>query len=140
MNKLLSSSVISLLLLFPIQGLAEAGSDQSAEPVGELNILQVITPMLLVVILIFALAWMVKKMQRGIPSLGKDIEILASTPLSSQSRLCLVRVAGKDMLIGVTSSNITHLQTFDTPVVQTPAKTPSKEFSEQFKSLLSRKE
>ena len=138
-NKQLPLFIFGWLLFFPVQLLAEKPHDQSPKTLDDLDILQVITPMFLVVVLIFALAWAVKKMQRGIPALGKDIEILSSTPLSSQSRLCLIRVAGKDMLIGVTSAHISHLHTFDEPVPQKQAKPPAREFAEQFKNLVSRK-
>lgn len=97
-------------------------------------------PLLMVIVLIFALAWLVKKMNSGIPSMGKDIEILSTTPLSSQSRLCLIRVGGKDMLIGVTATNISHIATFDEPVAKNHPKENPVEFAEQFKKLLKRNE
>ena len=139
MKKLISAAPLSLILLLPIQLLANEEIEKTPRPVDELDLVQVIAPLFMVIILIFVLAWMVKKMNRGIPAMGKDIEILASTPLSSQSRLCLIRVAGKDMLIGVTAGHISHLQTFDQPVVKKDTAPPPTDFSEQFKKLLRRR-
>ena len=138
MNKLLKHIALNALLLFPVQLLAETEPDTAPTPVGELDIFQVITPLLLVITLIFILAWMVKKINPGVPAMGKDINIISSTPLSGQSRLCLVRVGGKDILIGVTGSSVSHIKTFDEPIVKTPPKENPSDFSGQFKKLLTR--
>ena len=141
MKKILHYLIFVYCFFTSMPLLAEAESVEKAtpNPLDELDIFQVIAPLLMVVVLIFALAWLVKKMNTGIPAMGKDIEILSTTPLSGQSRLCLVRVAGKDMLIGVTPTNISLLQTFDEPVVQTRPKENPGEFAEQFRKLLTRK-
>lgn len=127
------------ILLNPIQLLANAETETAPKSLEELDLIQVIAPLFMVIVLIFILAWMVKKMNRSLPAMGKDIEVLASTPLSSQSRLCLIRVAGKDMLIGVTPGQISHLQTFDQPVIKQEQSPPPASFSEQFSKLLTRK-
>lgn len=141
MKKILSCWIFICCFFISKPLLAEAEPIDKAtpNPLDELDIFQVIAPLLMVIVLIFALAWLVKKMNTGIPAMGKDIEILSTTPLSGQSRLCLVRVAGKDMLIGVTATNISLLQAFDEPVVQTRPKENPSEFAEQFKKLLTRK-
>lgn len=123
----------------PLQAEAESTDKTTPVPLEELDIFQVIMPLLMVIALIFILAWLVKKMNRGIPTMGKDIEILSTTPLSNQSRLCLIRVGGKDMLIGVTTTNISHLETFDEPVAEVRPKENPVEFAERFRKLLDRK-
>ena len=141
MNKILHYwlFVYCFLIAGPLWAETEDSDKATPAPLEELDILQVIAPLFMVVVLIFALAWLVKKMNRGIPAMGKDIEILSSTPLSNQSRLCLVRVGGKDMLIGVTATHIRHIETFDEPVAQTRPKENPVEFAEQFRKLLNRK-
>ena len=141
MNKILHYGllVIFFFIAMPLQAEIDIPREPTPNPLDELDIIQVIAPLLMVVVLIFALAWLVKKVNRGIPAMGKDIEVLSSTPLSSQSRLCLIRVGGKDMLIGVTATNISHLQTFDEPVAEIRPKENPVEFAEQFKKLLNRK-
>ena len=127
--------------IIPVPLLAETEPAKKAtpNPLDELDIIQVIAPLFMVIVLIFILAWLVKKMNRGIPAMGKDIEIVSTTPLSGQSRLCLVRVGGRDMLIGVTATNISHLQTFDEPVAKPRPEESPMEFAEQFRKLLTRK-
>ena len=141
MKKILHHMIFVYCFFISMPVLAETETTEQAtpNPLDELDIFQVIAPLLMVIVLIFALAWLVKKMNTSIPAMGKDIEILSTTSLSGQSRLCLVRVAEKDMLIGITASNITLLQTFDEPVVQSRPKENPVEFAEQFKKLLTRK-
>ena len=127
-----------IFIPLPLQAETEPVSP-SPNQLDELDIFQVVTPLLMVIVLIFILAWLVKKINRGIPITGKDIEIISTTPLSSQSRLCLIRVADKDMLIGVTATNITLLQSFDEPVLQSHPRENSVEFAEHFRKLLNRK-
>lgn len=142
MNKILRCwlFIASFLLPIPLWAEAQPTEQPIPEPLQKIDIFQVVMPLLMVIVLIFALAWLVKKMNSGIPSMGKDIEILSTTPLSSQSRLCLIRVGGKDMLIGVTATNISHIATFDEPVAKNHPKENPVEFAEQFKKLLKRNE
>lgn len=92
--------------------------------------------MLMVISLIFILAWLVKRFNPKIPAMGKDIELLSSTSLSNQSRLSLVRVGGKDILIGITPQTITLIKAFDEPVVDTTNVKEQVDLAEQFKKLL----
>ncbi len=130
---------LSILLLMPFQRLAAAEPENIPSSVNDLDVLQVVTPMILIVVLIFILAWLVKKMNRGVSVMGKDIKVIATTPLTSQARLCLVRVAGKDMLIGVTNQQISHLQSFDKPVLDETTATQPTDFAQHFKNLLNKK-
>ena len=113
-----------------------AETDEIVKPVSELDLFQVLMPMLMVVGLIFLLAWLVKRFNPKLTSMGKEIELLSSTPLSNQSRLSLVRVAGKDFLIGITPQAITLIKAFDEPVVDTTKREGQADLSEQFKKLL----
>lgn len=129
-----------LLLVASTASLAEEVAEQTPKsPLDNLDVFQMITPLLMVIVLIFALAWLVKKLNPGLPKASKDIQILSSTPLSGQSRLCLIRTGGKDILIGVTNTSVSHIQTFDEPVVTPSSSSDPSEFSQHFKNLLNRK-
>ena len=122
------------LLFLPATLMAE--TEEPANPVSELDLFQVVMPMLMVVSLIFVLAWLVKRFNPKLPAMGKDIELLSSAPLSNQSRLTLVRVSGKDILLGITPSQITLLKDFDAPVVDRSHVKGQADLAEQFKKLL----
>ena len=124
----------AFLLFLPATLMAE--TEEPANPVSELDLFQVVMPMLMVVSLIFVLAWLVKRFNPKLPAMGKDIELLSSAPLSNQSRLTLVRVSGKDILLGITPSQITLLKDFDAPVVDRSHVKGQADLAEQFKKLL----
>ncbi|WBA81120.1 flagellar biosynthetic protein FliO [Endozoicomonas sp. GU-1] len=116
-----------------------AETAEPANPVSELDLFQVVMPMLMVVSLIFALAWLVKRLNPKLPAMGKIFELLSSAPLTNQSRLTLVRVSGKDLLIGITPNQITLLKDFDAPVVERSQTKGQTDLAEQFKKLLGSK-
>ncbi len=124
----------AFLLFLPTSLMAEPA--EPANPINELDLFQVVMPMLMVVSLIFVLAWLVKRFNPKLPAMGKDIELLSSAPVSNQSRLTLVRVSGKDILIGITPSQITLLKDFDAPVVDRSHVKEQADLAEQFKKLL----
>lgn len=129
-------------LLFPTSLLAQTVAETVIEPGSpppELNFAQVMLPMVMVVALIFILAWLVKRFNPRLQTTGgKDIEILANKPVTNQARLSLVRVGGKDLLIGITPGNITLIKDFDAQVVDMTETESQTDLSEQFKKLLRR--
>ena len=133
---------LAALLLLPTSLLAQTVAETVTEPQTpppELNLTQVIMPMVMVIALIFILAWIVKYFNPRLQTTGgKDIEILVNKPVTNQARLSLVRVGGKDLLIGITPSNITLIKDYDAPVVDMTETESQADLSEQFKKLLRR--
>ena len=127
-------SLASLCMFLPTTLLAKTSED-SVSSVSELSVLQVVLPLLMVITLIFVLACLVKRFNPSLPKMGKDIEILSSTPLANQSQLSLVRVGGKDLLIGITPQSVTLLKDYNEPIVDKSAPVQA-DLSEQFKQLL----
>ncbi|MRI33116.1 flagellar biosynthetic protein FliO [Endozoicomonas sp. OPT23] len=105
----------------------------------EISIAQVLLPLAMVIGLIFALAWLVKRFHPGTPGMGKGVQVLANTPLSSQARVCLVRVGGKDVLLGVTNQQVSRLLVLEeTEEVEEAGQQPKNDFADHFKRLLNR--
>lgn len=133
---------LTALLLLPTSLLAQTVAETVTEPETpppELDFAQVMMPMVMVVALIFILAWVVKYFNPRLQTTGgKEIEILANKPVTNQTRLSLVRVGGKDLLIGITPGNITLIKDYDAPVVDKTEAESQTDLSEQFKKLLRR--
>ena len=111
-------------------------AEEERPGIEDLSLMQVVMPLLLVIVLIFVLAWLVKKMNPASPTPGQGITVLASTPLSSHARVCLIRVGDKDILVGVTSHQVTPVHTFEESPVP-PAQTENpQDFAHHFKHLL----
>ena len=72
----------------------------------------------LVLVLIFFLAWVVKRFAPGAGRMGsRYMTVLASIPLGGKERLMLVDVAGTQMVLGVSSAGVECLHVFPEPVV-----------------------
>lgn len=72
----------------------------------------------IVLVLIFALAWLVKRFAPGAGRVGaKHMQVLSTLPLGSKERLMLVDVAGTQMVLGVSGEGVACLHVFAEPVV-----------------------
>jgi len=103
------------------------------------DILSVLLALLLVLLLIFGCAWLIKRMG-AYPRAGTGaIKVIAVLPLGSRERVTLVEVGGKQLLLGVTATQITKLHTFDEAVINPAQKENNSEFAQKLHQLMSRK-
>ncbi|WP_422136460.1 flagellar biosynthetic protein FliO [Endozoicomonas sp. ALD040] len=125
---------LNLLLLsgFSAIAFAEVTTDKPAD----LSLTQVIAPLFFVIVLIFALAWIVKKLNIGTPAVGQGIKVVSSVPVSSQARVCLIRIGEKDILLGVTNQQVNLIHRFDESPLPPDNRQNQQDFAVQFKNLL----
>ncbi|SFX08708.1 flagellar protein FliO/FliZ [Pseudomonas sp. NFR02] len=129
-----------LLLALPLSALAaEPVAQVAATPaVGSVSgqLTQLVLGLLLVIGLIFVLAWLMRRVQRIGPGNGQVIELVGSRALGPRDRLVLVQVGEEQILLGITPGRITPLHVLKTPVdaVKTEAATP--EFAQRLMELL----
>lgn len=97
---------------------------------------QLLLGLALVIVLIFALAWVARRVQNITPKGGKVIQIVASQALGPKDRLLLVQVGEEQVLLGLTAGRITPLHVLKEPVhlESTTAATP--EFAQRLMELL----
>ena len=133
-------SMAGLLLALPLSALAaEPVAQVAATPaVGSVSgqLTQLVLGLLLVIGLIFLLAWLMRRVQRIGPGNGQVIELVGSRALGPRDRLVLVQVGEEQILLGITPGRITPLHVLKTPVdaVKTEAATP--EFAQRLMELL----
>ncbi|MBR7215037.1 flagellar biosynthetic protein FliO [Pseudomonas sp. B2021] len=133
-------SMAGLLLALPLSALAaEPVAQVAAAPaVGSVSgqLTQLVLGLLLVIGLIFLLAWLMRRVQRIGPGNGQVIELVGSRALGPRDRLVLVQVGEEQILLGITPGRITPLHVLKTPVdaVKTEAATP--EFAQRLMELL----
>jgi len=79
--------------------------------------LKVSLGLLVVLTLMFVLAWLAKRM-RLVPggSHGHALKVLAVLPLSNRERLALVQVGEQQLLLGVTANQINCLHQLEVPL------------------------
>ena len=129
-----------LLLALPLSALAAEPVAQAvtAPAVGSVGgqLTQLVLGLLLVIGLIFLLAWLMRRVQRIGPGNGQVIELVGSRALGPRDRLVLVQVGEEQILLGITPGRITPLHVLKTPVdaVKTEAATP--EFAQRLMELL----
>jgi|GEM_PF-4797398 len=78
------------------------------------GMLNVATGLLLVLGLIFAAAWLLRKTGRFAPLAADQIKIVSSRSVGSREKLVIVEVDDRHVLLGVTSASINKL--YDFPV------------------------
>ncbi len=78
------------------------------------GMLNVATGLLLVLGLIFAAAWLLRKTGRFAPLATDQIKILASRSVGSREKLVIVEVDNRGVLLGITNGSINKL--YDFPV------------------------
>lgn len=113
-----------LLLLSSIMQPLFAAAEPGVANTGALA-MQVFLGLLVVLALMFALAWLAKRLRLAPGAIGSPgtIQTLAVLPLGSRERLLLVQVGDEQLLLGVTSQKITCLHEMKTPIAPSAANT-----------------
>ncbi len=103
------------------------------------HLLNVVLALSLIVVLIVAVGWFVRRFGQGAMGANSHMQILAALPLGTRERLLLVDVAGQQLLLGVTATQINSLHVFSEPVVVPGTGAPVSEFGRKLRSLLQQK-
>ncbi|WP_447788918.1 MULTISPECIES: flagellar biosynthetic protein FliO [Pseudomonas] len=115
---------------------AAAAPAVSSGVAGQLT--QLVFGLLLVLGLIFFLAWLLRRVQQAGPAgKGQVIELIGSRALGPRDRLMLVQVGNEQILLGLSPGTITALHVLKEPV-QVPSGTDkaTPEFAQRLLELL----
>ncbi len=99
-------------------------------------VLQMFLGLFAVLLLIFALAWLVRKMGPGGFMASPHIKILASTALGPRERLVMVEAGKQQLLLGVSQGGINTLHVFEQPVIDSTEAVSSSDFAKKIASLM----
>ena len=98
---------------------------------------QLVLGLLLVLGLIFFLAWLLRRVQQAGPAgKGQVIELIGSRALGPRDRLVLVQVGNEQVLLGLTPGTITALHVLKEPVQVPSAEQATPEFAQRLMELL----
>ncbi|QGW78665.1 flagellar biosynthetic protein FliO [Pseudomonas alkylphenolica] len=124
---------VALATVQPAAAVVTPGSGTSAA--GQLT--QLVLGLLLVLGLIFLLAWLLRRVQNAAPGSGQVIEILGSRTLGPRDRLLLIQVGKEQILIGHTPGSIEALHVLAEPVeVPAGARQATPEFAQRLMELM----
>lgn len=94
----------------------------------------------LILVLIYGLSWFVKRFSQGGFMQNSTMKVIAAMPLGTRERLMLVEIGGKQLLLGVTATQINSLHVFDEPVVLPEKEQPmASDFSQKLMAILQQK-
>ena len=135
---------LGVMLALPLSAMAAEPAVQAAAPQvssalssgmgGQLT--QLVLGLLLVIGLIFALAWLLRRVQSASPSNGQLIEVLGSRALGARDRLVLVQVGSEQILLGITPGRITPLHVLKEPLQVPATSQATSEFAQRLMELL----
>lgn len=132
--------LLSVVSMLPASVLAAEPAAQAATPMAGSGmagqLVQLVLGLLLVIGLIFLLAWLVRRVQQVGPRGGQVIKVLASQALGPRDRLVLVQVGGEQILLGLTPGRITPLHVMAEPVHLADGEPASAEFAQRLMELL----
>jgi len=136
--------LLGALLAFPLSVLAAepaATATAAVAPVvgsgigGQLT--QLVLGLLLVLGLIFGLAWLLRRVQHAGPRQGQVSELISSRALGARDRLVLVQVGNEQILLGLTPGRITPLHVLKEPVQLPESSQPATpEFAKRLMELM----
>ena len=137
----------ALLLVLPLYALAAEPAVQAVAPqatgsgTGGMGgqLLQLLFGLLLVIGLIFGLAWLMRRVQSGVPGNAQVIELVGSRAIGPRDRLVLVQVGNEQILLGVTPGRITPLHVLKEPVHAPERQPVNSEFAQRLMDLMGNK-
>lgn len=126
-----------LLLILTAEPLL-AASDRSMPGVGSAAA-QIGLGLLVVLLLMFFLAWLAKylRLVPGAMASGGAMKVLAVLPLGNREKILLVQIGDEQLVLGVTSQQITCLHRLNEPIKPTTEQA-SAPFAQLLKQLKSR--
>jgi flagellar protein FliO/FliZ len=134
-------ALLGAALTMPISVLAAEPVATAAVPAvssgvaGQLT--QLVFGLLLVLGLIFLLAWLLRRVQQAGPAgKGQVIEIVGSRALGPRDRLMLVQVGNEQILLGLSPGSITALHVLKEPVQVPSTEKPTPEFAQRLLEML----
>ncbi|TWC16187.1 MULTISPECIES: flagellar biosynthetic protein FliO [unclassified Pseudomonas] len=114
---------------------AAAASTAGSGMAGQL--VQLVLGLLLVLGVIFLLAWLLRRVQQAGPTgKGQVIDIVGSRALGPRDRLVLVQVGNEQILLGLSPGSITALHVLKEPVQVPATDQATPEFAQRLMELL----
>ncbi len=99
------------------------------------DILNVVTNLAFIVVAVLVMAWLYRRAQRMQNQNGSIIHILATQPVGPKERVLLVEVAGQQLVLGLTASQIRTLHVLDQPLIQ-EQQPPAMGFAERLRTAM----
>jgi flagellar protein FliO/FliZ len=133
--------LISLICCFPLAVLAQQESVEIApvDPMSSLYLAKLTGGLLLVVFIIFGLAWLMKRLNLSQHSQNGLLRIIAGLPLGTRDRIVLLQVGEEQILLGLSPGRIQKLHTLSNPLIFQQEQVSNTSFSQKFDRIMGKK-
>jgi flagellar protein FliO/FliZ len=133
--------ILVLTALLSNTALAQSQLDTPAlEPLSMPYLLKLTGGLLLVVVVILAFAWLVKKFNLNQQSQNGLIKIIAGLSIGTRDRIVLLQIGEEQILVGLTPGRIEKLHTLSQPLDAPEAQLASSSFAEKFNRVMGERE
>jgi flagellar protein FliO/FliZ len=129
------SFYLLLLLASEVYGAEVAPQVAGLEVVSSGYLLQLMSGLLFIVVLIFALAWMMKKMRLTQSAHHGLIQIVSSISVGQRDRIALIQVGDEQILVGITPGRIEKLYTLKNALKLDQKTSANESFTDKFNQL-----
>ena len=127
--------VLTILLLLPLA--APALAAEAIDPLAPSYLVKLVISLLLVLILMFALVWAIKRFGRLDARAGNyPMQVLTQMSIGPRERILLVAVGDRQMLVGVSQGAIESLGWVDPPLAPAKREGGHPSFGEAFQEQL----
>jgi len=116
---------------------AKQAGTHAPDPLAMTSLWQLTLGMLLVLGLILAMAWLLKRSGRFQTGAGGGLRILGGLSMGSRERVVLIQAGDTQLLLGVAPGRVQTLHVLDKPLQSRDA-LPAAGFAEQFGRLLNK--
>lgn len=106
------------------------------DPLNTGSLTQLLAGLVLVIGLIFLLAWLLKRFT-GLSGQNRSLQVVASLSLSAREKVVLIQAGDQQLLLGVAPGRVNLLQTYDQPLIEPGV--AMGEFANKLQQALSRK-
>ncbi len=132
--------ILILLQVFSGQLIAAEINSQlpTVDPVSSSYLIKLTLALVFILLLIFGLAWMMKKMQLTQHSQNGLINIVSAISVGQRDRIALIQVGDEQILLGLTPGRIEKLHTLKTNVNTDLKGVDNQSFGDKFNQLLNR--
>lgn len=132
------SFLILLFVSLPLSGNQAAGQIPVVDPVSSAYLLKLSLGLGFILLLIFGLAWLMKKMQLTQHSQNGLIRIISAISVGPRDRIALIQVGEEQILVGLTPGRIEKLHTLISPLETEDHRGDNGSFAHKFNQLIKR--
>ena len=125
-----------MVVLLTLATPARSQADSAPELGSGTQLLSVLLSLALILLLIFALGWFLRRFSQGSVFGQKGMKVVASLPLGARERLVLVELGGQQILLGVTPQQVRTLHFFETPIIDSSQPSEPSDFRHKLQAFM----